>query len=186
MGPLSESRGGGCIRKPLLVSREHDLGQLKTITLESSFLFKEMAGDFPTCLWSRSNKTPISQYPSTEEDHILVWEWLGRHSLKGDPSGREGKMTPKTGRSGLAGPHWALQTGGTEGQDEQAADVTPASQPCPQVQQPQADGQRLEELLCAPGRRESALPAKPASHPAQLQGCGGREEGRISSVSVST
>lgn len=175
------------VHETLPVSREHDLGQLETITLESSFLSKEMVGDFPTCLWSRSNKTQsISQYPSTEEDRILVWEWLGKHSLKGDPSGREGKMNPKTGRSGRAGPHWALQTGGTEGRNEQSADVTPASQSCPQVQQPQADGQRLEELLCALGRRESALPAKPASHPAQLQGCGGREEGSISSVFVST
>lgn len=60
MGPLAESRGEGCIRKPLLVSREHDLGQLEIITLESSFLSKEMAGDFPTCLWSRSNKTPVN------------------------------------------------------------------------------------------------------------------------------
>lgn len=42
----------------------------------------------------------------------------------------------------------------------------------------QADGQRLEELLCALGRRESvSLPAKPASHPAQLQGCGGGRRG---------
>lgn len=114
-----------------------------------------------------------------------MWEWLGKHSLKGDPSGREGKMNPNreiwTGWATLG-----FADRGTEGWDEQAADVTPASQSCLQVQQPQADGQRLEELLCAPGRRESALPAKPASHPAQLQGCGGREEGSISSVFAST
>lgn len=86
-----------------------------------------------------------------------MWEWLGKHSLKGDPSGREGEDESKPGDLD----RWAtlgFADRGTEGRDEQAADVTPASQSCLQVQQPQADGsgwrscsgsgQEVEKVLC--------------------------------------
>ena len=70
-----------------------------------------------------------------------------------------------------SGNGWAtlgFADGVAEGRGRGAADATPASQPCPR-------SGSLGEV--GSSRREDALPAKPASHPAQLQGCRGVGEG---------
>lgn len=85
------------------------------------------------------------------------------------PQGREEDPKASGGWAGLARPHWALQTGVPE-QAGRGAGCHPRAHRSGTGRGLAAGG----AALC-PSQREEALPAKPASHPAQLPACGGRQ-----------
>lgn len=149
------------IRMPLPIPQEHDLGQLTPSHVSHLSPLKRYQETFRTSFGADVIKTTsVSQYPPTEMDCVSVQEWLGKQSIKGDPSGRGGKMNQGLGETGARDHSCRF---------------------CPAVLLPSPAAGGSGGAAVQPGRRENALPGKPASHPATAAGLqtppgpGGRE-----------
>lgn len=168
MGPRVKA-GVGCVRRPFPIPREHSVGQLETVPPWSSPPSKRCLGTFRSVLGAEVTQTQsISQYPPTEA------EVAGKAELRGDPTAG-GRRTRRTGRADWpGGPGLCRQGPRVGGGWGKAEGCHPTPQSRSQVRS-LGKGTAAGGAAVCPSPREDALPAKPASHAAQLLACGDRQ-----------